>query len=142
MTLSELTHDMLDRKGRPGNTKGVHDVGCSPLMILASSSSATSSPYFPSSLEDFQAQLLEATNTITDLDAKKPTPRDEISDGPLCEYRKGFVAHLTPKALATSVSSAMKEERTMDFFLEIMHLHAQICIASPFSLSLDSNALE
>jgi hypothetical protein len=87
----------------------------SPLRILACSASYVSpqeeqesslSNGFPTSLEEFQTQLLAATRSTLDNDDtnNKTNPREEISDGPLCEFRRGFLDHLNPHALIKSVS--------------------------------------
>jgi hypothetical protein len=91
----------------------------SPLRILACSASSFSSEDqeaesslsngFPTSLEEFQSALLAATRSPLDnnydtSNDNKINPREEISDGPLCEFRRGFLDHLKPNALVKSVS--------------------------------------
>ena len=65
-------------------------------MILACSSST----------DTLQSRLLGVGASASSSTTKSTTDggRDEIADGPLCQYQKGFLDHLTPKALITSVS--------------------------------------
>jgi hypothetical protein len=68
-------------------------------MMLACSSSSTST-------ETLQSRLLLGGAGSRGPSTKSATAgggREEIADGPLCQYQKGFVDHLTPKALITSV---------------------------------------
>jgi hypothetical protein len=69
-------------------------------MMLACSSSSTST-------ETLQSRLLLGGASSRSPSTKSATTggggREEIADGPLCQYQKGFVDHLTPKALITSV---------------------------------------
>jgi hypothetical protein len=87
-----------------------------PLRILACSAAAEDedsgilSTGFPTSLEEFQTQLLAATSSIVDDKEKnKGSSREELADGPLCEFRRGFLDHLKPNSLARSVSGTFKK---------------------------------
>ncbi|KAG7371750.1 hypothetical protein IV203_017892 [Nitzschia inconspicua] len=81
-------------------------LACSVSKSPSDEMSETFSTGFPTSIEEFQTQLLAATgsSSIDTDDAKQQkTPRrDELADGPLCEYRRGFLDHLKPHALARS----------------------------------------
>jgi hypothetical protein len=80
-----------------------HDMSSTHSVILACSaatSPSSSSP--PNSLEAFQSQLLAVTTSMQDV-VKPASARDEIAEGPLCQFRKGFLDHLQPKQVVTSV---------------------------------------
>ncbi|KAG7342650.1 hypothetical protein IV203_020594 [Nitzschia inconspicua] len=81
-------------------------LACSVSTSNTDEVSETVSNGFPTSLEEFQTQLLAATSgSIINTDDEKQRKnhrRDELADGPLCEYRRGFLDHLKPHALARS----------------------------------------
>ena len=112
--LSALARDFMSRqKTAPlygeTNKRLAHDLSkessSSTLQILACSASSGSSH-----LDDFKNQLLAATSSVLDNTNASAAnveygnfSREEIAVGPLCEYRKGYLDHLKPKALIQSV---------------------------------------